>query len=75
MNDKVTIDGKEYVLEDLPENLRNMVILHGNWQAEMAKTRADLFKTDLALNALIKSIREELDMSNKVVQDAEIVTR
>ena len=48
----LTIDGKEYPINQFSQNVQNLVQIHGQWRAQMQENRLALAKTEFALRAL-----------------------
>ena len=61
MNDEktVTIDGKNYQFDDLPNDIKNMVQLYNKWNFEYQNSKTETMKLEIALAGLSKQIVDE----------------
>jgi hypothetical protein len=67
----VNIDGKTYVFADLPDDLKNMIVLYNRWNTQLADVRSDAIKLELALKQISIDIGEA---ARKLTPPAEIRT-
>lgn len=68
----VTIDGQEYELDQIPEEVRNLIVLFGRAQEKLNDARNDLSIYDAACASYAGLISAKMKAHNKS-SDAEIV--
>lgn len=54
----VTLHGKDYPMSTLPQDVRNLIEVHGLWQEETKKAKIEVFK----LEAAIRGIEAEIEI-------------
>ena len=40
----LSVQGKEYIVEDLPKDLQRLLELYSTWEAELVDTKIEVFK-------------------------------
>ena len=68
----VTIDGQDYELDQVPEEVRNLIVLFGRAQEKLNEARNDLSIYDAACASYAGLISAKMKAYNKS-SDAEIV--
>ena len=54
------INGKQYILEQLPEDIQMLVGYHNLWQNDLNKQKLEVIKTETALRECIRELRGEI---------------
>jgi len=60
----ITIDGKPYKFNELPQEVQRLVILYNNWQVEFEKAASELKKLEFAIGAVSSQIGAEMKKSS-----------
>jgi hypothetical protein len=62
--DKLTIDGKDYIISDLPLELRNTIVARQEIQQSKVRHDIELEKIEVLTNYYNQKIKEGLDKVN-----------
>jgi len=63
--DKLTIDGKEYIISDLPLDVRNTIVARQEIQTSKVRHTIELEKIEVLTNYYNEKIKKSLEQKNK----------
>ena len=63
--DTITIDGKEYIISDLPLDVRNTIVARQEIQTSKVRHTIELEKIDVLTNYYNEKIKKSLEESSK----------
>jgi hypothetical protein len=70
-NPTITIEGEQYLFNDLSDPVKNLVMIYNEWNNDLAAQRRGIFKLELAIKALTTEIINQI--SNEKASKAKIV--
>lgn len=56
----LTINGKEYVIQNLPAEVQEMIRIYQTWEQELVKQRLEVFKLEAAMKGVGFEIEHRL---------------
>jgi len=71
-NPLVQIDGKEYHFQDLPDNVKELIMLHNKWHNELIILKSEGMKLEAAIRMIAQDIGGMMPKSAK--KDKELET-
>jgi hypothetical protein len=63
----ITINNRNYVLENLPKKVQALLQYHSIWEADLAKQRLEAAKTEAALRDIQREILAEMTQIENLV--------
>jgi hypothetical protein len=60
----LTLNGKEYPLDSLPADIKNLIEVYGRWQGELKEQRIEVFK----LEAAIRGVESEIELRIRQIE-------
>ena len=64
----VTLHGKDYALNVLPQDVRSLIEVHGIWQEETKKAKIEVFKLEAAIRGVEAEIETRINQIEKIPQ-------
>lgn len=62
----VTFNDKEYIIDRLPDDIKELISVHQTWNTELTNQKREVFK----LEGAMRSVLNELEVRFKVIDDA-----
>lgn len=56
----IAVDGKTYVVDSLPNDIKDIVTIYQSWEQELNKQRIEVFKLEAALHGAALEIEKRI---------------
>lgn len=60
MSETITVNGTEYHVEHLPQEIKDLVAIYKTWTDELSTARIEVFKLEGAISSLTKEIEARI---------------
>lgn len=60
----LTVNGKDYPLDSLPADIKNLIDVYGRWQGELKEAKIEVFK----LEAAVRGVESEIELRIRQIE-------